>query len=260
MSDKNSIELNISIRECDRRAEELFLRRAGLFSTESGKHRRMREEAFCVRESLKDSIKPKAVYSFCENFQLKGKILIIEFDYGYAEGAESEAKIKEKQRAVSCNAFEQIDPSSVKGIYLYGVTAGEIEEGDRYSQLSESLSWQLYRDMWGTAYVDAAREILTDELRGNLPEGHRLSESFGPGFYGMDVAEMVKLAELTDLKSIGVKAGDSGLLMPEKSCAGIFLVAGDGYRDIDHACEACIGNKKSCRLCSLGKVRAAGQE
>ena len=206
--------------KCDAPAEELFLESSGC-GREGEKYERMRREAFSVREAIGPGTGPRGVYSVYPGFSLKGRTL------------ETGGVL------LSCSAFEQIPEDAVEGVIVYAVTAGD------YDMPEGTVMEQLYADIWGTAYTDAARNLLTDELRAE----YMLSDSFGPGFYGMDLEEMKKLPGLVDFAAAGISVNESGTLYPEKSCAGILFAVNKKYRPVDGACMFCAGNESSCALC-----------
>jgi hypothetical protein len=104
-------------------------------------------------------------------------------------------------KTFSCNGFENIPDAIIKKVFFYIVTVGECT-----SDQNDDIMTQLYADIWGTAYTEAARDyvknrILSDLIRefpGQLGNGLFLSETFGPGFYGMDVLQSIDLFTLLE--------------------------------------------------------------
>ena len=208
--------------ECCDRAYELFMEESGC-NKEGSKYERMRAEAFEIREMIEPRIDVQATYEYYEDFELEGQVL------------------KVAGQELTCTAFEQVDPSSVEGVYVYAVTAGD------YYLEDYPIMKQLYADIWGTAFTDAMRGILFDQLNAE----HRMSDSFGPGFYGMDSYEMHKMPSLVDFDALGLEVKESGVILPLKSCAGILFKVNDKYRRLNSACQLCYGSKKTCTLCSI---------
>lgn len=221
---------NPSKTEVDSIAEDIFSKRAGL-EREGSKIERMREAGFSVRDSIEERINLKGESAFLGRgeFTLEGDELVI-----------SDVRLK-------CRAFELLNKDSIYGVYLYACTAGDYDLPDR------ELMEQLYADMWGGAYADALRILMENRFRQKSgDEGLKLSESFGPGFYGMDVSETVKFAEILDFKEMGISLNSSGIMIPVKSCAGLFFTVGQGYSGTGAVeCRACLGNHQSCRLCKV---------
>lgn len=169
---------------------------------------------------------------------------------------------------IFCNFFEQIPDDAVEGLYFYVVTAGEC-----YFSSEENIMDFLYADIWGTSYVDAATELLKEKIREEIKERLKengesgsqsqgkgqgkgkgktlnLSVEFGPGYFGMPVIETKKFVKLVGGEDIGVWTKDSGLMIPQKSCSGVFLLLN---REIEFEpdCMKCNGNSKGCQFCRV---------
>jgi hypothetical protein len=143
---------------------------------------------------------------------------------------------------------------------------------------------KLYAHMWGTAYVDAGRVILENRIReqalaepadggsAGAGDGDRdpkgagsggpekgdpvLSPAFSPGFYGMDNKNNITIVDLLGAGEIGVRCVDTGVMLPIKTCTGIFFVTDDGVRFPGDECLVCIGNKKSSAECMIRNRRS----
>ena len=221
--------------ECCDRAEALFIEESGV-AKDGEKYERMRESAFAIREELEDRVQVKGEYCYYDSFRLDGKTLTVFRE----DGSEI--------TSVDCLAFEQLDPASLEGVYVYAVSAGDYYLEDR------PIMDQLYADIWGTAFTDAIRAMLVDAVRKNCREEDvkfNTSDSFGPGFYGMDSFEMHKMPLLVDFDGMGMEVKESGVILPLKSCAGIVFRVNDKYEHLNSACELCYGSKKTCSLCSV---------
>ena len=205
-------------------SEQLFTKMGGL--DKAGKRiERIRELGTQIRDVIDDLIEAKAIVSFYPADQITKDGMSI-----WIDGTE-----------IRCNAFEQIDTDQIKGAYVYFIYAGDIYLEDR------PIMDQLLIDMWGTAFVDSIRKHFGEMLA----EESNLSEEFGPGFYGMDVRQMIDLTKLTDPKKIGIEVRKTGIILPQKSCGGIYLAVEDGYVPLDTACADCIGTFSSCSYCNL---------
>lgn len=205
---------------CLQSAKELFLLESGL-NQEGAKFERMRRDAFGMLDRLERSIDLKAVYRVYDDIALEGKLLRV-------DGLE-----------ITCAAFEQILPESVEAVIIYALTAGS------YELVGADFFDQCYADLWGTALAESAFAGWQEELS----KLHALSECFGPGYYRMDVAELAKIAALVNISSIGLRVTDSYVILPQKSCMGLFFKVNHLYKPLAPACMLCSGNKKSCRLC-----------
>ena len=224
MTEKNYdiVKLNIDVLQMHELAEEIFLKISGINSN-GKKFERMKADAFKMRELIKDGINIIAECRF------------------YPGAVIEKQNLAAGNMSFICNAFEQIEPDSVNGVYVYVISAGDFYIED------EKVINQLYADFWGNAYTDALRMMVKEELEKKA----RLSDSFGPGFYGMGTVEIVKFAELMDFEELGITVHNGTTMVPLKSCTGMYFSINDRYRRMDAACADCAGSFKSCRLCLL---------
>lgn len=205
-------------------SERLFTKMGGLDKV--GKRiDRIRELGTQIRDVIDELIEAKAIVSYYTADQITKDGMSI-----WIDGTE-----------IKCNAFEQIDTDQIKGAYVFFIYAGDIYLEDR------PIMDQLLIDMWGTAFVDSIRKHFGEMLAKEA----NLSEEFGPGFFGMDVRQMIDLTNLTDPKKIGIEVRETGIILPQKSCGGIYLAVEEGYVPLDNACVDCKGTFKSCSYCNL---------
>lgn len=145
-----------------------------------------------------------------------------------------------------CQAFERIKKDTLKRVYAYALTTGTCATD------SESILDQLYEDIWGTAFVDACRGLLRAQLeseeRRNDPEV-KLSQSFGPGYYGMDVGQTILMGEILPMETINMRVNESGMMIPQKSCTGLLFVVPKTSELPPSACVECGINTAGCRFC-----------
>lgn len=220
-------------------AEKRFVRTCG-FDLSTEKHQRMMNLGLKVLEDGVSGIKIQAVTSFygAEVWQ-DGKIII--------DGIE-----------VKCNYFEQIPKETVEGIYFYMLSVGEC-----HFSSEENIMDFLYADIWGSSYVDAGIDLLKAELIADMKErlGNNqelyLSEEFGPGYFGMPVIESKKFFQILDGDSIDVWVKDSGLMIPQKTCAGLYIVLNTPEVKAEPECLRCHGNTAGCKFC---KIKAEMEE
>lgn len=218
-------------------AKNYFLCSSGL--TKNGpKFDKMREEAFKTHDLLQKRINIKAISSFNQDINLQDNLLRV------------------RKKEFRCNAFAQIDHNSIHGVYLYIVTAGD------FFLEHEGILRQVFADIWGTSYIDAARNLLEQRLLHDYHEKYGdkqelqnkkyfLSNSFGPGFYGMKLDQIQDIISVVDEEKIQVCVKEnSNLMTPLKSCAGIYFVVDDNYKMIGKECEKCMGNAYGCKLCN----------
>ena len=221
-------------------AQEYFIKSAGL-ADESDKSKRMLKDAKEIKNEIDESLRIKVAVSFFSNFEVYEDTLRIE------------------RVSFKCNPFSLLCQKNVSGVYLYVITAGDYYLEDR------GILDQLYVDIWRTAYLDAGRNALKKILfkgyssktsdKANIPkeafEAVAITDSFGPGFYGMNPNDTIKISQLVDSAGIGVECNDSGILSPIKTCAGIYLMIEPGTPFIGEECKTCLGNRMNCNMCNV---------
>lgn len=118
-----------------------------------------------------------------------------------------------------CRAFSQVPGQDILSAFIYILTVGEIYPS------CERVLYQVYYDIWQTAFVDAGRDLLKEYISDMLSyTTFGISDSFGPGFWGMPAADTKKIFRILNADRIGVRIKPNGLMLPVKSCAGFFLV------------------------------------
>lgn len=221
-----TINITIDKLKLNKMAETVFLDISGL-GREGKKYERMRESAFSIRELVQEKLKLMIDCRFYSD-------MILEVD-----------KLTVQDVEITCGTFRQLDQDMLEGVYLYVVSAGDV------SMPEAKAIEQLYADFWGNAYTDALRDLLKDELE----HTSIISDSFGPGFYGMDTSELVKLGQLLDFEEKGITVKNGQMMVPQKSCTGIIFKVNDNYKKIDDACERCQGNHLNCSMCIVNRSR-----
>lgn len=216
--------LDLDRKRCDEITEKFFLRESGI-DKQGPKFDKMKKDAHQIRKVVESNVSIRAAYAYYDDVKLQGKTLSI--------GGQE----------LDCAAFEQIDPESIEGAFVYAICAGDFWLDDK------PILEQLYADIWGTAFTDASRELLMEQMG----KGMTLSDSFGPGFYGMSMNEMQKMLKLVDFEALGIVVKPSNVIVPLKSCSGIFLHVNDKYQRLDSACQLCFGASRTCRLCGINK-------
>ena len=217
-------------------AEERFIKTCG-FNLETEKHQRMMKMGAKVREDGLQGIDINGLVSF------------------YGPEAFDEDKIKIEDMELTCNYFSQIPKDAVAGVYLYMLTAGEC-----LFSSEENIMDFLYADIWGTNYVDAGVHVLTEDfikkdMEERFDEKVYLSEQFGPGYFGMPVIETKKFFDVMDASAINVWVKDSGLMIPQKTCAGLYLVYNRDDIKAEISCMQCFGNAAGCQFCAVRKTK-----
>lgn len=144
----------------------------------------------------------------------------------------------------TCKALSQIPSREIEKVYIYLMTTGELEYGEA------SVLNEVYYDMWQTAYIYAGKEILRQYLQ-NLHNNKKkyVSDSFGPGFYGMEVSQLKQFFAVLDGKKIQMKLLESGFMLPMKSYAGFITVTNSANNIPSKDCENCLSVGKTCMYC-----------
>lgn len=220
-------------------AEKRFIKTCG-FDLSTSKHQRMMKMGQKVREDGIEGIQIRALVSF------------------YEPDAFQNGKIIAGDTEISCNYFKQIPDRAVSGIYFYLLTVGEC-----YFSSEENIMDFLYADIWGTNYVDAGIEILKEKLEADIKNkaGNEnrafLSEEFGPGYFGMPVIESRKFFQVLNGEEIGVRVKENGLMIPQKTCTGLYFILNNPDIKAEPECLRCNGNSSGCNFC---KVKARIEE
>lgn len=204
------------------------------FDLKTNKHQRMMKMAYDVRENGIEGISINAVVSF------------------YGPEIFKDGKIEVEGQEIMCNYFSQIPHDAIEGAYFYVLTAGEC-----LFSSEEKIMEFLYADIWGTCYVDAGiselkTSVIEEDMKKRFPDKSvTLSEEFGPGYFGMPVIESKKFFKVLDGDLIDVWVKESGLMIPQKSCTGLYLVLNRNDLKPDLACVQCHGNSKGCQFCAI---------
>lgn len=223
------------------KAEQYFISYCGLdLSTE--KHSRMYKDAMEVRGNGIDGIGLSAlVSSFGPQAFVNHKIVVGDI-------------------AITCEAFSQIPDENVIRVYLYLITAGGCNYDD-----DDPVIKQLYADIWGTVYVDVGRDLLENVIKEdakiylrNMNEGEGyLSTAISPGFFGMATEASKNISSILSGHDVGISVRDNGVMLPLKTCSGVYLLVKDPDGMPLPECKTCIGNPGGCALCKVmdGKKR-----
>lgn len=209
---------------CEELSRQLFIEQSGV-GKEGRKFERMKDRAFKIREVIEDKIDIRSLYMYYDEFKLAGNTLSV------------------NSIEFKCAAFEQVNPDVVEGVFFYAASAGDFE-------LEKApVMDMVYADIWGNAFADATRQLMKEEIA----QKYKLSDSFGPGFYGMDVSYMKSMAQVIDFNELNMKLHRDRILLPLKSCAGIYFNVNDKYTELNNECRFCMGNHTSCKLCRYYK-------
>lgn len=206
-------------------AENFFVEVSG-FDLQKERHQKMFREASELLEKERPEIELKAI---CTEL---------------GKGAFSDGKVVSGDVEIMCNGFSRIKAEHIRNVYMCVITAGEWYLADAIK-----ARYQVYMDTWGTAFVDGTKTVFEEDLKELLKEGEYLSDPFGPGYYGMPASDTHKFAKLLDMKSLGVEVRESGIMVPLKSMAAIYLVTDNENVLPPMACSECFGRLEGCKYC-----------
>ncbi len=234
----NSELLNVHINELFVDIEQKFAQNCGLNKIQKD----IADEHRQVAEKVYDKyIRGKSVNVLLKKFS--------------KECVDSNGFVFSEDNRIKCQVFEKlhIAENNVISGYLYTFHASLIDE----NYISGfSLLEQFYIENWLIAVMDAVREwlqrFLADRERKKQAEVY-VTDSFGPGFYGVPIQETETMVNLLDGKRAGVTIDKNKVMHPSKSIVGIYLVLNKdiGRQMID--CISCIGNEFGCQYCKNGK-------
>lgn len=214
----------ISEKQARKQAASYFSECCQVRASKAGTEK-MRSAGIKTLKKIREHVQIKCTYAGTSDFLIHNNILTIE------------------NTNLKCNVLEKFDRSNICKVYLYIVTSGV------YKTDSEQLSEVFYTDSWGSAYVQAAKDIIRDEIQEQNSDLY-VMESFGPGYFGMRLQEISKFFQLLNSKPIGVIYNEGGLMVPIKSLAGINIVLKEPINIDFDDCRSCIGDKSGCEFCS----------
>lgn len=187
------------------------------------------EKSLKTLENIYDRIKIQVLVSEYEKSCVDGKTMLLDGE------------------VFTCKALSKIPQEEIKKVYIYLLTAGEPD----YEETS--ILNEVYYDMWQTAYVYAGKEILKQYLQKlSHCENEYISDSFGPGFYGMDVSQLKQFFAILDGEKIQIRLLENGFMLPVKSYAGFFVITDSPQNLPDKDCENCLSGGKTCMYCKAG--------
>ncbi|UWG98173.1 vitamin B12 dependent methionine synthase [Dehalobacter sp. DCM] len=176
--------------------------------------------------------------------QIAITVLISEYEKPYYDGTEM---ILDGQ-AFFCQALAQIPAGEIERVYVYLLTAGEVDLSGASGLNS------VYYDIWQNAYVDAGQEILRRHLQGlSCNHDKFVSGNFGPGYFGMEISLVEKIFSILDADKINMKLLSGGFMYPLKSYAGFFAVTSSKQNVAEIDCDNCMSSGKTCVYCRAGR-------
>lgn len=171
------------------------------------------------------------------------KITILTGELGRECIEEGKYRLRLGASMYTCHILEQLDITAVTGgiLYLFHAPVVDTEE------MSQTEAF--YVESWQIALMDAGRLWMERYIRRQQPEGQYLSESFGPGFYGMELEAVASMVNFLGGEEVGISLLPDGMMEPAKSLAGLFLTGTKPFSMPAGDCLSCqaTGNCRMCR-------------
>ena len=209
-------------KDCETMATNLLINENQLDRPEK-RYQRMLRQAVELKDEIVGGVAVRAVYNYYDDVYLKDSILAID------------------GKALVSQTLKGIDPAQILGAYVFVLTAGDFSYPDK------PMMEQVLLDLWGTAFATTGRK----HLQAHFAKDGRISETFGPGLYGIPMESMRDLVSLVDADLIGVTVNESSFLWPVKSYGGIVFRVADDYKPRGGSCATCRGSRLSCNLCEF---------
>lgn len=201
------------------KAEEYFVRICGEVPEDG--------ESFYSRMRVGTNLKSKALY--CE---FPYSEIAPEADRVYPEGNEFKGGI-----------FQYFNRPSSQKLLVYLLTIGPLPAKDPDGMLEA-----FYVDAWGSAYVEAAHDVFKKRLQRIYGSDLFVSEPFGPGYYGIHIEQTREIFQILNGSTIGMTLTDGGMMLPEKSCSGFYVISNEDVALPKDSCESCLSGH-NCRFC-----------
>ncbi|MGI6006314.1 MAG: hypothetical protein ACOX8E_02340 [Ruminococcus sp.] len=160
---------------------------------------------------------------------------------------------------IPCAILPMIRPEDLRGGFQYLFCAPMVYTDDSLSLLERFLA-----DSLQGALLDAARDylrlFLLRQTRTKTQEIQYLTPSFGPGFFGMDMAAVRILYNDMDGKDTGIIVNDYGMMEPLKSVIGMYLTLGREVVFPVRDCSGCLAGHRGCEFCKGAAADAVTEE
>lgn len=158
---------------------------------------------------------------FCKDCIIK--VVVTPFSKDYIK----EDAFQIEDNVIYCNELGKMVPPNMIGGYMYAVFTEPLS----YEMMSTLQMY--YADCWMSAYVEAGwksiksllvKEAVKDFCAKECGGSIVVSESFAPGFGGMQMGSTADIFELMKLSKYGLELQDECVITPAKSIIGIYLV------------------------------------
>lgn len=218
------------------RAQQYFREICGHYQSEKFNQKHL-DESLRTLDDIYDNIHINAIFSKYEGHCVSGDELTCD------------------DTTFQCRALSQVDSQDILDVYIYLLTIGEMDTD------CGRVLYQAYYDIWQTAFVDVGRDLLQEYISNSVThETFAISDSFGPGFFGMPATDMGKFFHILKADEIGARLNSSGVMLPAKSYAGFFLVTKKEESLPAKDCENCFAGVKTCSYCKSGRQPGPGSK
>lgn len=243
-----ALEQEFGVDQVRSQARDYLIRMCG-FDLSRAEHRKLLEEAEQVGIRWLPKVRLSAVLSSYPKTVIEGERAMV-------EGI-----------PVSCQAFGYFPQEKIRQVYVYlmalsvdlaesgWVERDQVENGQmKNDKVAETLLTSFYQDAWGTGMIDGGRDLLREWIssREGISGGEDeavVSDSFGPGYYGMELEQVDSFFSILEGERIGARLLHRGVISPPKACAGFYLVLEPGSQLPPGDCRSCIGNPNGCCFC-----------
>ena len=148
---------------------------------------------------------------------------------------------------IDCSRLARLEKGMVLGGYAF------LFHAPMPDLSKQPVSVQYLADSWETAFVDAGRDLIRKRLvkKAEQEYGRKayITDTIAPGMYGMAGSDVGKFFEFLDASRIHLKILESGIMMPVKSFAGIYLILDQDVVIKTMDCSECLSGGKGCEYC-----------
>lgn len=157
---------------------------------------------------------------FCKNCIVK--VLVSPF----SSDCVTEEAFMIEDKVIFCNDLGKINAANIIGGYIYAIFVDPLD----FEMMSTLQMY--YADCWLSSFVEVAwkgiqsllikesiKDFQADEYAGRIT----ISESYAPGFGGMEMKSLSDIFELMKLYEYGMELQDEYIIIPSKCIIGIYL-------------------------------------
>lgn len=214
--------------ELQKYSEPYFLKMCGFHKNAKQNKERIRE-AKLLRERTKERFLPEFWVSFYDSSVVKKD----SFLFG--------------EIRIPCKILSTLPKEEIVGVFLYAMGIREPR------QKREDFLEQFYEDTWMTALLDGGRDWMKEAIRQKVEQENPgkkifMTESFGPGYYGMGMEALKDLVALLPMEKVPV-TWKKNTLYPPKSNIGIYLALSKEVRLPKTDCANCLSTGETCEFC-----------